>query len=193
MSLWLARATVLVANGVQVILRAPHGKRSASIKVIKDRRGALETFLLTLAGIGFFPAILWTVIPVHWFADYSSGLPLWIAGTLCYAAGLWLLYRSHADLGRNWSITLEVREDHALVTGGVYRHVRHPMYSGLMLWALGQALVLANWLVGPAYLVTFGILFAFRVRREEKMLLDQFGASYEAYMARTKRLVPLVW
>jgi len=50
--------------------------------------------------------------------------------------------RTHKDLGRNWSVTLEVREQHALVTNGVYSRVRHPMYSAFWLWALAQALLL---------------------------------------------------
>jgi protein-S-isoprenylcysteine O-methyltransferase Ste14 len=50
---------------------------------------------------------------------------------MCLVIGLWLFYRSHADLGTNWSITLEIREQHRLITQGVYRRIRHPMYSAL--------------------------------------------------------------
>ena len=53
--------------------------------------------------------------------------------------------------------------------------------------------MLPNWVAGPSYLVTFGILFAFRVRDEERMMLEEFGDEYAAYMATTKRLVPGVW
>jgi protein-S-isoprenylcysteine O-methyltransferase Ste14 len=53
--------------------------------------------------------------------------------------------------------------------------------------------VIPNWVAGPSYLVAFGILVVFRVRAEERMMLDQFGDQYEAYMARTKRVVPGVW
>jgi protein-S-isoprenylcysteine O-methyltransferase Ste14 len=63
--------------------------------------------------------------------------------------GLWLFAKSHADLGTNWSLTLEVREKHQLVTHGIYRALRHPMYSALLLYSLGQALVVPNWIVGP--------------------------------------------
>ncbi len=113
--------------------------------------------------------------------------------TLCLAIGLWLFFRSHADLGTNWSITLEVREKHQLITGGVYRRVRHPMYSGLLLYSIGQALVLPNWVAGPSYLVAMGLLFAFRLGPEERMMLEQFGKEYEAYKASSKRLIPGVW
>lgn len=97
------------------------------------------------------------------------------------------------DLGTNWSITLELRESHRLVTGGVYRLVRHPMYSALWLYSIGQALALPNWVAGPSYLVSFGLLFAFRVGREERMMREGFGKEYDDYAARTKRLIPGVW
>jgi protein-S-isoprenylcysteine O-methyltransferase Ste14 len=67
------------------------------------------------------------------------------------------------------------------------------MYLALFLYSLGQLLVLPNWIAGPSYLITFGILFAFRVRNEERMMLEEFGDQYAAYMARTKRLVPGIW
>src|SRR6266568_943304 len=92
--------------------------------------------------------------------------------------GLWLFYRSHADLGTNWSITLEVREGHRLITQGVYRGVRHPMYSALALYSVGQALVIPNWVAGLSNLVAFAVLIALRVGAEERMMAHQFGNEY---------------
>jgi protein-S-isoprenylcysteine O-methyltransferase Ste14 len=101
-----------------------------------------------------------------------------------------MFYLSHRELGRNWSISLDLRETHKLVTDGVYARVRHPMYTAFWLWALAQALLLPNWVAGLSGLVGFGTLYAFRVGREEKLMLDAFGNEYRAYMARTARLVP---
>jgi protein-S-isoprenylcysteine O-methyltransferase Ste14 len=176
-----------------VAIRAPHGHRSRAIKVVTSRKGPLETVLLTLAWLGFLLPLVWVATPVLASADYPLRLVPYLAGVACVAAGLWLFCRSHADLGTNWSVTLEVRENHWLVTHGAYRRVRHPMYLALFLFSLGLALAVPNWLAGPAYLVPFAILFALRVGREERMMREAFGAEYEAYMARTKRLVPGVW
>jgi protein-S-isoprenylcysteine O-methyltransferase Ste14 len=88
---------------------------------------------------------------------------------------------------------LEVREQHQLITQGVYRRIRHPMYSALLLYSLGQALVIPNWVAGPANLIAFTILFALRVSAEEKMMFEGFGDEYTAYSSRTKRLIPGVW
>jgi protein-S-isoprenylcysteine O-methyltransferase Ste14 len=193
MNPWFAKATILVSSIVMVIIRAPHGQRSRGIKVVKSRRGALEIALLALAWLGFFLPLIWMATPVLAFADYSLRPAPFIAGIVCLALGLWLFYRSHADLGTNWSITLEVRESHQLVTQGIYRRVRHPMYSALLLYSSGQALALPNWVAGPSYLVAFGLLFALRVGPEERMMLEEFGKDYDAYMARTKRLIPGLW
>jgi protein-S-isoprenylcysteine O-methyltransferase Ste14 len=193
MNPWIAKATILIASVVMIAIRAPHGQRSRGVKVVTSRKGPMETVLLTLAWLGFLVPLIWIASPAFSFAEYPLRTGPLVAGIPCLAVGLWLFHRSHADLGTNWSITLEVREQHRLITDGVYRSVRHPMYLALLLYSVGQMLVIPNWVAGPSYLIAFGILFAFRVRAEEKMMLDQFGDQYAKYSARTKRLVPGVW
>jgi len=193
MNPWFAKAIVLASSVAMVIIRAPYGQRSRGVKVAKSRRGTLEIVLLAIAWLAFFLPLVWVVAPVLAFADYPSHPVPLLAGVLCLALGLWLFARSHADLGTNWSITLEVRERHELITHGIYRRVRHPMYAALLLYSLGQALVLPNWIAGPSYGVAMAVLFALRLGPEERMMLEEFGEQYEAYRTRTKRLVPGVW
>lgn len=193
MSPWIGKAIILASSIVMVIIRAPHGQRSRGVKVVRSRRGTLEIALLTLAWLAFFVPLVWVATPVFSFADYSLHLLPLLAGVVCLAVGLWLFARSHADLGTNWSITLEVREEHQLVTQGIYRTLRHPMYSALLLYSLGQALVVPNWIAGPSYGVAMALLVSCRLRPEERMMLEEFGKDYEAYTRRTKRLVPGVW
>ena len=66
------------------------------------------------------------------------------------------------------------------------------MYSSMFLLGIAQVLFLPNWIAGPAYLLSFGMLYFFRVRAEERMMLDQFGTGYEQYMQRSGRLIPPV-
>ena len=193
MNPWVAKAVVLAATVVMMAIRAPHGHRSRRVKVAKSHKTPLETGLLVLAWVGFFVPLIWVASPAFWFAEYSLRTGPLVAGVMCFVIGLWLFYRSHADLGTNWSITLEVREQHRLITQGVYRRIRHPMSSALVLYAVAHALVIPNWVAGPSNVVAFAVLFALRVRPEERMMLEQFGDEYTAYMARTKRLVPGVW
>lgn len=190
---WFAKGIVLAASALMVIIRAPYGQRSRGVKVVSSFRGTLEAVLLTVAWLAFFVPLVWVFTPVFSFADYSLHALPFGAGVFFLVAGLWLFARSHADLGTNWSITLEVREKHHLVTSGLYQRVRHPMYLALLIYAAGQALVLPNLLAGPSYGVAMFLLVALRLGPEERMMLNTFGADYEAYRQKTKRLVPGVW
>lgn len=190
---WFAKALVLASSVAMVAIRAPHGNRSRRVPVKRTRKGGLETVLLTLAWISFFLPLVWIVSPALAFADYPL-LPIpYATGAACLVVGLWVFHRTHADLGTNWSITLEVREGHRLVTEGVYGRVRHPMYTALLLYSAGMALVLPNALAGPAYLAAMALITACRLGPEERMMEEDFGEEYRAYRARTKRLVPGLW
>jgi protein-S-isoprenylcysteine O-methyltransferase Ste14 len=190
---WAAKVIVLVGTLVLMGIRAPYGQRSRRVKVAKSYKTLRESGLLVVAWIGFFIPLIWIASPAFSFAEYPlHAVPLF-AGAACLVIGLWLFYRSHADLGANWSITLEVREQHRLITQGVYRRIRHPMYSALFIYSLGHILVIPNWVAGPSNVVVFAVLFALRVRPEERMMIDEFGVEYAAYSARTKRLVPGIW
>ena len=193
MNPWIVKAVVLAGTAVMIAIRAPHGRRSRIVKVATSHKTPLETGLLILAWVGFFVPLIWVASLAFSFAEYPQGVGTVVAGVMCLVIGLWLFYRSHADLGTNWSITLEVREQHRLVTQGVYRHIRHPMYLALALYSLGQALVIPNWVAGPSNLVAFAILLALRVHAEERMMFREFGDEYAVYSARTKRLIPGIW
>jgi protein-S-isoprenylcysteine O-methyltransferase Ste14 len=193
MNPWVAKAVVLAATVVMMAIRAPHGHRSRSVKIARSHKTPRETGLLVLAWVGFLVPLIWVASPAFSFAEYPLHTAPLVAGVVCVVIGLWLFYRSHADLGTNWSITLEVREEHRLITEGVYRGVRHPMYSALLLYSVGQALVIPNWVAGPSNLLAFAVLLALRIRAEERMMNERFGDEYAAYSARTKRLIPGVW
>lgn len=193
MTLFAAKM-ILVAGAVAwFIIRLPHQKRSWKTAIRDSRRTVAEKLLLTISftGLGIIPfTYVFTGFPR--FADYLFQPALAWLGTLTFLASLCLFWRVHRELGRNWSDSLEVRDKHTLVTDGLYRYVRHPMYSAFFLWAIAQALLLPNWMAGFSGLVGFGTLFLFRVGREEQMMLETFGAPYRAYMDRTARIIPWI-
>jgi protein-S-isoprenylcysteine O-methyltransferase Ste14 len=172
----------------------PHLRRSRKTPTAQRPEPVRERALMvtSLTGLFVIPAI-YTLTGFPRFADYALRPWLTTAGIVVLACALLLFFETHRRLGRSWSVTLEIRENHGLVTDGIYRFVRHPMYSAYFLWVLSQALLLPNWIAGPAGLVGFGTLFAFRVRHEEQMMLDAFGDEYAAYAARTKRIIPGVF
>ncbi|MFK8253467.1 protein-S-isoprenylcysteine O-methyltransferase [Ancylobacter terrae] len=175
-------------------IRFPFERRVKRVKVVDKRDRLRERILLTCSttGLGIIPGI-WVFTGAPKFADYPFTVVQLVLGTLVFGFSLWLFRRTHKDLGKNWSVTLEIKDTHKLITGGVYRHVRHPMYSAFFLWALAQLILIPNLIAGPAGFIGFGILFAFRVGREEAMMLDTFGEEYRAYSARTARIVPGVF
>ena len=148
-------------------------------------------FFVALTVILFPVAFL--VNPLFSFADYSVPLALRSAGIAVLGMSLWVFWRSHVDLGTNWSPSLEVRKGHQLVTSGIYQRVRHPMYSSIWLWAIGQAMTLPNWFIGWGPMICFSVMYFRRLPREEGLMLDRFGSEYEAYMNVSGRLVPRLW
>ncbi len=191
LNLWYGKVLLLVGLIITIIIRIPHDKQSQETKVTENRKGNLEKFLLPLMGIStMLLPIIFIATPLLSFANYELYLPAFVLGTICLGLNIWLFYRSHADLGKNWSVTLQIRDEHRLVDSGIYRKIRHPMYTAIFLYALAQSFLLANWIAGPACFVAFTVMYAMRIRPEEKMMLDKFGEQYSQYMARTKRLVP---
>jgi len=188
------KTVYLIGLVVGSVARKWYARPNKRQDVADNRRSWPDMLLVALGAAGIFILpLLCAVTDRLDFADYP--LPAWAGwcGAGVFAAALWLLWRSHVDLGRNWSPIPQVRKDHSLVTQGVYRRIRHPMYAAHWLWALAQALLLDNWLAGPAMLVTFAPLYLVRVPREERMMLDHFGEEYRAYMSRTGRIIPRLW
>jgi protein-S-isoprenylcysteine O-methyltransferase Ste14 len=175
------------------VIRKVYTFRARGNKTANKRKSVLDIVLINAGGVGLAAPLFYLFTSWLDFADYDlPGLLGWV-GTAVFAGALLLLWRSHADLGRNWSATLKVREGHTLVTAGVYRYLRHPMYAAHWLWAIAQALLIENWLAGLALLVTFLPLCLIRIPREEQMMLENFGEQYRQYMNRTGRLIPRLW
>lgn len=176
------------------LLRQQPGRRARRTPVAYSGRDIREYVLLgiSLTGLGIIP-LIYVVARAFGFANYPFNPVLSYLGIVAAVLSLWLFYRTHHDLGQNWSVSLDLRERHTLVTTGVYALVRHPMYSGFWLMALAQALLLPNWIAGAAGFIGFGTLFFGRVFREEEMMLGAFGEEYRAYMRRTARVIPWLY
>lgn len=172
-------------------IRGAYARRTRHIESVHRQVDRQEQVLLLLViGSSLLLPLLFLFTPLLSFADYRlPELARWCGATIMLPA-LWLFWRSHADLGQNWSVTLEVRKEHQLVTSGVYRRIRHPMYAAIFLWSIAQGLLLSNWLAGWSALVPFAVMYVLRTPREERMMCEFFGDEYRAYMRRTGRLLP---
>jgi protein-S-isoprenylcysteine O-methyltransferase Ste14 len=177
-----------------VIIRVPHQRRARKTRVANSARTLQDRLALAAAAAGLcLVPIVFVATGFPSFADYTFQPWLGWLGLLVELAFLCLFYASHQQLGKNWSVTLEIRNEHRLVTDGLYRYVRHPMYLSFWLWAVAQFCLLPNVIAGAAGLVGVAILYFSRVRHEEAMMRDAFGASYDEYARHTGRIIPRPW
>jgi protein-S-isoprenylcysteine O-methyltransferase Ste14 len=175
-------------------IRYPFQRRAARHAVARSTGGTGDRVALLVAAIGQFAIPgLYVLTGQPAFADYAFQPVLAWLGVLVLVAALAMFRATHKQLGRNWSVTLETRAKHALVTHGLYGYVRHPMYSSFLLSAIAQALLLPNWIAGLSGLVGIGVLFFYRVDREEALMTETFGEEYRAYARRTARIVPWLY
>ncbi len=173
------------------VLRIPYERKARKARIAQDRMLLDERLRLavSLTGLGIVPAVF-VLTGFPGFADYPFQPWLCAVGIVVAGAALVIFRLTHKALGRNWSVSLQLKEDHKLITHGIYARIRHPMYTAFWLMALAQALLLPNWIAGFAGLIGFGTLYALRVGHEERLMLDGFGDAYQAYMDRTGRLLP---
>jgi protein-S-isoprenylcysteine O-methyltransferase Ste14 len=176
---------------LQIIIRAPFDQKRRKGKISESRVTSQENLALGLLSLGTL------LIPIiyaatHWldFANYT--LPTWAGwlGVLILAASLYVFWRAHVDLGVNWSPSLEIREQHELITRGIYGVIRHPMYASQWLWVIAQPLLLQNWIAGVLNIPLFLIFYKMRVKAEEQLMLEQFGGQYRSYMEQVGGVFP---
>jgi len=174
-----------------VAIRGVFERRTRGTEMAVRRVDGRERTLMAIVFLGcLLLPVLYLFTPWLAFADYRLPAIVPWCGTVVMVAALGLFWRSHADLGQNWSVTLELRKGHQLVKHGVYRSIRHPMYAAILLFGLGQALLLENWLAGWSAFVTFALMYLLRTPREEHLMCDYFDQEYRDYMQKTGRLFP---
>jgi hypothetical protein len=94
----------------------------------------------------------------------------------------------HLFLGKMFSHTLVIRDDHSLISNGPYRFIRHPMYTAFIIFHVSIFLIIGNWFYGIVWIGGLFFVLALRIRKEEEMLLEVFNEEYESYMQRTGAL-----
>lgn len=149
---------------------------------------AIDRFFLGFVGIAMILPIIKIWIDLIPFADYSGNETIRWIGLVLFAVSGYLLYRSHTDLGRNWNPELAINKEQHLVQTGIYRKIRHPMYTAHLFWAFGNAIIFTNWIIGPLMLLGMIPFLIYRIPKEEKMLTQQFGEEYIQYKTKTRVL-----
>jgi len=173
--------------------QTPSQKRSARERWEEavQREGKAFTVLWSAHNTFWFIAIVLYLIAPPWMLWAQLPIPDWLRwiGAGVAITSLPLLIWAHHTLGKYWSKLLELKEEHKLVTSGPYGRVRHPIYTHWLTINVALIMVSANLLLLIFYPFSI-ILINARIGNEERMLLEQFGDEYRAYMKRTGRLLP---
>jgi protein-S-isoprenylcysteine O-methyltransferase Ste14 len=123
---------------------------------------------------------------------FTGGAALrWVGVALC-AIGYGLIFWSGVALGRQYSADVTIQENHHLITGNIYRYIRHPRYLGIMALSVGISLTFRSWIGLLATLFFLGLLI-YRIRDEEAVMHKEFGAEWEAYCKCSWRLIPFIY
>jgi protein-S-isoprenylcysteine O-methyltransferase Ste14 len=145
--------------------------------------------LLLLASLGAITLYLVDPALMRWGGTTLPGAAVW-AGIILSVPALLLFGSVLHALGRNFSMSLTIKDEQTLITRGPYRFVRHPMYSSFVLLWFVFFLLSRNWFLGVTGLAAFALVMLVRTPREERMMLERFGPQYALYMSRTGRYLP---
>lgn len=150
--------------------------------VISGLIGSLS--ILGLAANTYYDGVLLFSKDV-WFISLCIGSPLFIGGAF-------LRYLAKRELGKHFSHSVRIMENHSLQTRGIYRYIRHPAYCGSTLIIIGVSIMFGSWMGGLIIIITAPLCIK-RMENEEKLLLQNFGKEFECYMKNTKRIIPFIY
>lgn len=147
--------------------------------------------------------LIWVTIPVAIFAavflEHSVSLPIFhkpdfqYVGVAVILAGILIRLVAIYTLGRFFTVDVTIRQGHQLKQDGLYRYLRHPSYAASLLSFVGMGITFNNWLSLLVLVAAVLASFINRIRVEERVLIQHFGAEYLAYKKSTSGLIPLVW
>jgi protein-S-isoprenylcysteine O-methyltransferase Ste14 len=172
--------------GEYVVRFRSHVNRSGT----RSERWSLLVVFVTVSG-GLAGAF---VLAQRHVATISTGRwPLFVLGLALMATGLVIRHWAILTLGPLFTIDVRVHPEHTVVESGPYRWVRHPSYTGMIVFFVGLGLAASDWasLATLALLPTVGLVV--RIRAEERALLDGLGEPYRRFAATRRRLFPGVW
>ena len=163
------------------------GNLSPGEREDRTNRWVLIPFSIVGLALGFVPAFTDRIgfLTLDGNAIRWAGIALFIAGA---SLRLWPVF----VLGNRFSGLVAIQQGHRLVTTGIYSVIRNPSYAGLLLYFIGWSLAFRS-AVGLILAVLLVPPLIARIRSEEALLASHFGAEYEAYRARTARLIPGIY
>jgi protein-S-isoprenylcysteine O-methyltransferase Ste14 len=126
------------------------------------------------------------------FLVINAGAILGWIGVILAASGYTLIFWSGLALGRQYSAEVTIQHEHRLITGSIYRYIRHPRYLGVMVLAIGFSAVFSSW-IGLAMSMLVFVVLLFRIKDEETLMQLEFGSAWQAYCKYSWRLIPYIY
>lgn len=116
-----------------------------------------------------------------------------VLGLLLLLGGIILRIYAIRVLGRFFTATVKIQEEHRLVQEGPYSIIRHPSYTGAFMAIIGNSILLESWIGCTISIIAMLIAYQYRISVEEKALVAKFGLSYQDYQIKTNKLIPFIW
>jgi len=189
---WIGLVFFFVMLVLWITFSLIFGLRKKPPKTAEHARDPKSLSGLLLQSVGY--ALAWT-IPRPNFAPIVP-MPKWaeiavtVAALVLAALSLWLMWRAIIVLGKQWAYVARIVEGHTLITEGPYNLVRNPIYTGMFGMLIATGLAASRWPMLIAAIIFFLFGTWTRVRREEKLLRQSFGAEFEVYRSRVPALIP---
>jgi protein-S-isoprenylcysteine O-methyltransferase Ste14 len=168
-------------------------KKPKAVPDQKRDRGSIPG--VVLQGLSY--AIVWSIHRPLFTPIFPASKPVEMAFSLVAigsaVGAVFIVMSAVQTLGKEWSVTARLVEGHKLATEGPYRFVRHPIYTGMLGMLVATGLAISRWQALVIAIVIFLIGTLVRIRSEEKLLREAFGAEFDAYSHRVSALIPIVY
>jgi len=191
---WLFRLDfvlcTLAMTGIRAIAQDRLKRDQEDVAVHEGKASLVAGAIAAIVAMVF--GLEYVVAPGTIGFSYTPVFPMWArwVGAVMLPAGITLLGWAHTHLGKSFHSMIVTKEEQVLVDTGPYAYVRHPIYVAYLLAYLGGGLLAGNWVLTVGPLVAYIVLVVLRLPQEERVMVSKFGDAYEAYKARTGRLVP---
>lgn len=183
----LKNIVILVANGAIWFTQPPVSGAETIANRNKDKYSVLLIIFISMV------SIMVSVIDWGYFNNRYDHFWVSVLGIILLFFGIAIRVWAIQTLGKHFTATVQIKENHQLITNGPYSIVRHPSYLGAWMAITGTALFLNSYI--GVLVAFFGMMYAYYVRIavEEKALTDSFGLLYKDYQRRVKKIIPLIW
>jgi protein-S-isoprenylcysteine O-methyltransferase Ste14 len=189
---WISLFLIIMFNRIIPALRA----KKSGVKILPDNmakknEGKITFYTRIVAGVIFMAfLVLYSIYP-SFMSVLHLNFPISLrwSGTAPAFIGIGLWIYAQSTLGNYWSPQLQIQKEHKIITIGLYKLIRHPIYAAMFIWVVGLALFTANIIF--VFLAIFTIIWLIlRVPKEEKMMVEQFGDEYVQYIKKTGKFFP---